>query len=68
VSKEYPPFTGDNPRCVKCGNEGAYTEWKPAEKLGSTVLSEERLRRRCSRCDYEWDEATIAPKTGEPGE
>lgn len=66
MSAAYPPFSGDEPRCIKCGNEGAFTEWKPAEKLGGSVLKEERLRRRCSRCDYEWNEATVPPQGGGP--
>jgi hypothetical protein len=68
MSAEYPPFSGDEPRCIKCGNEEALTEWKPAEKLGGALLKEERLRRCCARCDYEWNEAVVAPKTGAPGE
>ena len=68
MSAEYPPFSGDEPRCIKCGNEGAFTEWKPREKLGGAVLREERLRRRCSRCDYGWDEATVAPGAETSGE
>ncbi len=63
MSAPLPPFSGDEPRCTKCGNEVALTEWKPAEKLGGTVLREERLRRRCARCDFGWDEAIV--KTGQ---
>ncbi|MFE6634675.1 hypothetical protein ACFVFT_14940 [Streptomyces tendae] len=63
MSGKYAPFSGDAPRCVKCGNRGAYTEWKPAEKMGNTVLREERLRRRCTRCDFEWDEAIVADRS-----
>jgi ribosomal protein S27AE len=59
VSAALPPFSGDEPRCIKCGNEGAITEWKAPEKLGGTVLREEWLRRRCSRCGFGWDEATV---------
>lgn len=59
MSAPLPPFSGDEPRCTKCGNEGAFTEWKPAEKMGGTVLREERLRRRCARCDFGWDEAIV---------
>lgn len=62
VSAALPPFSGDDPRCIKCGNEGAFTEWKDAEKLGSAVLREERLQRRCSRCDFGWDEALVPLK------
>jgi hypothetical protein len=61
VSATLPPFSGDEPRCIKCGNEGAFTAWKEAEKLGSSILKEERLRRSCSRCDYSWDEALVQP-------
>lgn len=62
MSAPLPPFSGDEPRCVKCGNEGAFTEWKPAETLGTAVLRDERLRRRCMRCDFGWDEAIVKPE------
>lgn len=68
MADRYPPFSGDEPRCIKCGNEGAYTEWKAAETLGGTVLREERLRRRCARCDFGWDEAIVPLKAEAPRE
>lgn len=61
MPKPLPPFSGDNTQCPKCSNHGAYTEWKEAETLGSSYLQRERLRRRCTRCDYEWDEAINPP-------
>lgn len=68
MADPYPPFSGDEPRCIKCGNEGAFTVWKPAEKLGGAILKEERLRRSCTRCDYGWDEAIVPLKAEAPGE
>lgn len=65
MSKRLPPFSGDDTQCPKCSHIGAYTEWRSAETLGRTNLTEERLRRRCTRCDYEWDEA-LNPPAGEP--
>lgn len=61
MTKELPPYSGDDTQCTKCSNIGAYTEWKAAEGLGRTVLKPDRLRRRCARCDYEWDEALNPP-------
>lgn len=61
-----PPFSGDRPRCVKCGHEGAATRFmgygycSHDSVTGSAVIgafSNERLHRRCRNCDYEWDEA-----------
>lgn len=66
--KSYPPFSGDEPRCIKCGNEGAFTEYQADEKLGGNVLRQERLRRRCARCDYSWDEAIVPSKAESAGE
>lgn len=60
--KPLPPFSGDEPTCIKCGHSGAYTEYKAAgeprsDGLGGLGLPE-RLERRCARCDFTWDEAT----------
>lgn len=70
MTENLPPFSGEHPQCPKCGNRGAYTEWRPAR--GETVDlgvggsdrlvahgDYEHLRRRCERCDYEWREAII---------
>lgn len=52
-----PPFSGDDPTCVKCGNVGALTEF--SEQNQTTGLGGERLVRTCTRCRYSWDEATV---------
>ena len=62
MTKPLAPFSGDDAVCVKCSNTGAYTEWKEAEMLGPSYRQRERLRRRCARCDYEWDEALNPPE------
>lgn len=66
----FPPFSGDDPRCPKCGNLGAYTTWRShGSYLGGGLIQgydpNERLCRACSRCDYHWDEAVV-PAAGEP--
>lgn len=30
--KPLPPFSGDHPECVKCGNIGAYTNYRKGEE------------------------------------
>lgn len=62
MTEELPPYSGEDAQCVKCSNTGAFTEWRPAESLGTTVLKAEHLRRQCTRCDYRWDEALNPPK------
>lgn len=62
MNEQLPPYSGDEPRCSKCSNVGAYTEWQEASRLGKTILAPEHLRRRCARCDYEWNEALNPPK------
>jgi hypothetical protein len=60
-----PPFSGDDPTCIKCGNVGAHTKHCPS--AGSVaeawdtdrLLTAEHLERECSRCAYRWAEATI---------
>lgn len=65
----YPPFSGDDPTCPKCGNAGARTEYRPygtcAHNAGAVrgYEANERLHRECSRCDYAWDEATVAQES-----
>ena len=62
-----PPFSGDSPTCPKCGNESASTTFKAyGDCLAGddhTVMvgwhANERLCRRCTRCGYGWDEATV---------
>lgn len=53
----FPPFSGDTPTCVKCGNEGASTEF--SERSKATGLWGDRLIRTCTRCGFSWDEATV---------
>ncbi|MEU0671333.1 hypothetical protein ABZ330_00275 [Streptomyces sp. NPDC006172] len=60
-----PPFSGDDAKCPKCSNEGAFTEHKKAgvprsDGYGGMRLPE-RLERRCGRCDFTWDEALNPP-------
>lgn len=67
---DLPPFSGDDPTCPKCGNEGADTEYRPYgdcvhEAEAGLILGShpnERLHRECSRCGYSWDEATVEQK------
>jgi hypothetical protein len=65
-----PPFSGDEPTCLKCGYAGARTEFLtmgdcvhgPGDRgvtLGWNV--NERLHRECQRCQYQWDEAIVEP-------
>lgn len=61
---ELPPFSGDEPRCIKCGNLGATTKYLAHGRClhGSDLVfvgyqPNERLHRECTRCSYSWDEA-----------
>jgi hypothetical protein len=66
MTEVLPPFSGDDPKCAKCGNSGASTEYRaygtcihgsgPETSIG--FEANERLHRECRRCDYAWDEAT----------
>lgn len=70
MSTELPPFSGDEPRCSKCGNRQAGTVYRPSGQclhdvdavVGVGVHLNERLCRRCSRCDHAWDEAIVPPE------
>lgn len=64
MTKPLPPFSGDDTQCPKCSNLGADTRWVDAEMLGPSYLQRERLERRCTRCDYTWDEALNPPTEG----
>ncbi|MFM9656825.1 hypothetical protein [Streptomyces scabiei] len=68
--KSYPPFSGEEPTCAKCGREGeAFTQYRAhGECIHGPGLEDfvgyeanERLHRECARCGYEWDEAIVAP-------
>lgn len=61
MSEPLPPYSGEDALCLKCSNTGAYTEWREAHRLGAAELKPECLRRRCNRCDYEWNEALSPP-------
>jgi predicted nucleic-acid-binding Zn-ribbon protein len=60
-----PPYSGPEPTCPKCGNEGAATEFRALgeclHETGEqvhTFARNERLHRTCYRCGHQWDEAT----------
>ncbi|MFB4306951.1 hypothetical protein [Actinomadura sp. GTD37] len=64
-----PPFSGDDPTCVKCGNVGAITKYRPCFMVGDchhpgigALQGVEHLDRECGRCDYTWPEATFETK------
>lgn len=67
TSTVLPPYSGEDPKCIKCGHEGAATEYRAygqcihptSEQRG--LEPNERLHRTCSNCDYAWDEAVIEP-------
>lgn len=55
-----PPFSGDDTRCAKCGNDEASTSYTPPNHLCACRIPTgigERLCRVCLRCDFHWDEA-----------
>ncbi|MFC8273790.1 hypothetical protein ACFUJR_14955 [Streptomyces sp. NPDC057271] len=63
---DYPPYSGDSPRCTKCGNHGARTEYRAIgdclHETGEQVhdfTPNPRLHRECDRCGHAWDEATV---------
>ncbi|MFI8104727.1 hypothetical protein [Streptomyces sp. NPDC086023] len=57
-----PPFSGDEPTCIKCGQTGAHTEYIPARTVRWTgYQATECLQRNCRRCGYAWDEAVVPP-------
>lgn len=73
----YPPFSGDEPTCAKCGREGeAFTQYRQhGQCIHGPGLDDtfgyalnERLHRECARCGYEWDEAVVRPTDEAPGE
>ncbi|MCX4540474.1 hypothetical protein [Streptomyces sp. NBC_01565] len=64
-----PPYSGDEPTCIKCGNAGARTEYLAYGETvpgltGNVTISfapNERLQRECQRCGFQWDEAIVEP-------
>jgi hypothetical protein len=56
---DLPPFSGDDTKCPKCGNEGCSTRWVPPGFTGPGGTRGECLERQCGRCDYAWAEATV---------
>lgn len=71
-----PPFSGDDPPCIKCGWTDARTEYLPfgdcAHGLGDRTTvgfqPNERLHRECTRCGYQWDEAIVEPCSCTPND
>lgn len=61
MPKPLPPYSGRDTQCPKCSNIGASTHHEEAEMLGPSCLQQERLRRACTCCGYEWDEALNPP-------
>lgn len=66
MTDSLPPFSGDDATCIKCGNEGAATQYLPHGRClhgpTPTIVGwhpNERLHRECLRCGHQWDEATI---------
>jgi hypothetical protein len=65
----YPPYTGEDATCPKCGNEEVSTCYQPygqfrgsATEGGFLVSGYEPtdwLARVCDRCDHAWPEACI---------
>ncbi|MGA4989931.1 hypothetical protein [Nonomuraea bangladeshensis] len=55
---DLPPFSGDSPTCPKCGNVGAYTKHRSGRDPFASHPGE-HLERSCTRCGYEWAEATV---------
>lgn len=65
-----PDYSGPMPRCIKCGGVQADTEWHPhtyalspwGQITHTPMLADTGepgwLLRRCSRCRYQWAEAT----------
>ena len=53
-SEDLPAFSGDQPRCKKCGHDQAGTSY---EREGLN----EWLERECGRCGYSWNEAVLEP-------
>jgi predicted nucleic-acid-binding Zn-ribbon protein len=59
-----PPYTGERTQCSKCGSRRAYTRYRPevtemVVRSDGDLESREHLRRTCSNCDYEWNEALV---------
>jgi predicted nucleic-acid-binding Zn-ribbon protein len=77
MADQYPPFSGDEPTCAKCGREGdTFTQYRErgqcihGHSLEEVVGWEpnERLHRECARCSYEWDEAIVDSGRAASGE
>jgi predicted nucleic-acid-binding Zn-ribbon protein len=71
---ELPPFSGDDPTCPKCKNNGAATRYlavgycNHASDLIIGVHANERLHRECNRCSYAWDEAIVEQEEPHDGD
>ena len=60
-----PEYTGENPRCPKCGGHGAATEFQSVLSVGVYIVAgvdmpDEWLTRTCMRCGYQWREACVS--------
>lgn len=56
-----PAFSGDDPTCPKCGNEGASTRYVTGrDPFGCrTCPVKEHFHRECTRCGFVWVEAIV---------
>lgn len=73
--EELPPYSGLDPKCVKCGYDGATPQYMAYGECvhGGMMLEvlgfspNERIHRECVNCSYMWDEAVINfDRTGIP--
>lgn len=66
-SPPYPPFSGDDAVCGKCGHTSVSTSYQPYGRLVASgpalvVLGyspPDWLARTCARCDHVWAEACL---------
>jgi predicted nucleic-acid-binding Zn-ribbon protein len=59
---QLPIFSGFEVRCIKCGNDWAFTKYVGLLGLCgcAKVPNEmEHMHRECSTCGYMWDEAVL---------
>ncbi|MFD7855233.1 hypothetical protein ACFV6B_13235 [Streptomyces microflavus] len=63
ATDNFPPFSGDRPRCASCGHKGAHTDWHPG---WPTANIGEYLQRHCARCGFFWGERLVPADAPEP--